>query len=274
MRSLRNRNPDPNIGAPNANAATDRMTRSRQNGWFAMNKTVFAAAAATLLATSAFAADLQPRTYTKAPAPAPIPAPIYAWTGFYIGGHVGGAFNGSDALGGSNGRFIGGGQAGFDYQFATNWVLGIEGKYTFTDRTGYGAAFPGGFTVSDRNSDLGSVTGRLGYTWGPALLYAKGGVGFRSANGVGVNDSVLGTSLPFAATSHDTGYTVGGGLEYMFARNWSARVEYQYYNFGRTDVAIPAVPVGGGPALVSYHPDVHTVTVGLNYRFNLGGPGM
>lgn len=235
-----------------------------------MKKILLAATALAALSSPALSADLQPRTYTKAPVYAP-PAPIYSWTGFYIGGHVGGAFNGSDSLGSDNARFIGGVQAGFDYQFATNWVLGIEGKYTFTDRSTYGATFPaGGFTVTDRNSDLGSVTGRLGYTWGPTLLYGKGGVGFRSANNVGVFDSTFGTPLAFTTSSHDTGYTVGAGLEYMFTRNWSGRVEYQYYNFGRTDVSVLAPPVGG-PATISYHPDVHTFTVGLNYRFNLGG---
>jgi len=213
----------------------------------------------------ALAADLPARTaYTKAPA---YVAPLYNWTGFYIGGHLGGAFNVSDALGGSNGRFIGGGQAGFDYQFATNWVLGIEGKYTFTDRTTYGAAFPGGFTVSDRNSDLGSVTGRLGYTWGPALLYAKGGYAWRDNPNIGV--SLGGAPVAFTTDgNHKDGYTVGAGLEYMFAPSWSAKAEYQYYNFGNTTFT-------GGPAEIvgsRFRNDEHTVKVGVNYRFGWGGP--
>ncbi|MGP8119176.1 MAG: outer membrane protein [Xanthobacteraceae bacterium] len=234
-----------------------------------MKKILLASASLVVLVSSASAADLQPRTYTKAPPP-PIPAPIYTWTGFYIGGHLGGAFDGNSALGSSNGRLLGGVQAGFDYQFATNWVLGIEGQYSFADRGTNSAAFPGGFTVSDRDGNLGSVTGRLGYTWGPALLYAKGGVGFREGQNVNVTDSVLGVPVGFTANTHDTGYTVGAGLEYMFARNWSAKIEYQYYNFGRTDVFVPAAPAGGA-ALASYRPDEHTVKVGLNYRFNLGG---
>jgi len=63
----------------------------------------------------ALAADMAARPYTKAPA---YSAPIYNWTGFYIGGHVGGAFGGGDSLGGDDGRFLGGVQGGFDYQFA------------------------------------------------------------------------------------------------------------------------------------------------------------
>jgi len=236
-----------------------------------MKKILLASASLLVVASAAHAADLQPRTYTKAPQYAPVPAPIYNWTGFYIGGHLGAGFDGGNSLGSSNARFIGGVQGGFDYQFATNWVLGIEGQYTFTDRSTNSGAFPGGFTVTDRNGNLGSVTGRLGYTWGPALLYAKGGVGFRDSQNVNVTDSVLGVGVPFTANTHDVGYTVGAGLEYMFTRNWSAKVEYQYYNFGRTDVNVLAAPVGGGAALASYRPDEHEVKVGLNYRFNVGG---
>src|SRR5215212_3771509 len=80
----------------------------------------------------ALAADLGARPYTKAPA---YVAPIYNWTGFYIGGHVGGAFAGSNGFGGtsdnSDGRFLGGLQIGADYQFAPNWVFGIEGQYSW-----------------------------------------------------------------------------------------------------------------------------------------------
>ncbi|MDR3466024.1 MAG: porin family protein, partial [Xanthobacteraceae bacterium] len=84
-----------------------------------MKKILLGSVALIALGTaSAFAADLQPRTYTKAPAY--VPAPIYNWTGFYIGGHVGGAFEGDSSLSGSNGRFLGGVQVGADYQFAQN----------------------------------------------------------------------------------------------------------------------------------------------------------
>jgi outer membrane immunogenic protein len=219
---------------------------------------------------SAFAADLPPRTFTKAPMQ-PVPAQIYNWTGFYIGGHVGGAFSGDNTLG-STSNFLGGAQLGADYQFAPNWVVGIEGQYSFVDRNTASAAFaPGGFTVSDRNGNLGSVTGRIGYTWGPALLYAKGGAAFRDGEKLNVTDTALGTSVPFTANNHNTGYTVGAGLEYMFAPSWSAKVEYQYYNFGKTAVSVPATPAGG-PATIGYRPDEHTVKLGVNYRFNWGGP--
>jgi outer membrane immunogenic protein len=86
-----------------------------------MNKFVLGAAALAAMAAPAFAADMQPRPYTKAPAYT-APQVVYNWTGFYVGGHVGGAFAGNNSLQGSDARFLGGVQGGFDYQFAPNWV--------------------------------------------------------------------------------------------------------------------------------------------------------
>ncbi|HMH97631.1 MAG TPA: outer membrane beta-barrel protein, partial [Bradyrhizobium sp.] len=178
----------------------------------------------------ALAADMAARPYTKAPA---YSAPIYNWTGFYIGGHLGGAFAGDNSITGNDGRFLGGVQGGFDYQFASTWVFGVEAQYSWLGSNNTGVLFPGGILVSSHNDQLGSVTGRLGYTWGPALLYAKGGYAFRDNNNIGV--TIAGVPQPFTTNGrHQDGYTVGGGLEYMFAPNWSAKAEYQYYNFGST----------------------------------------
>ncbi len=69
--------------------------------------------------------DLPARTYTKAPPYTP-PEAVYNWTGFYIGGHIGGAFSGNNGLDSSDGRFLGGLQGGFNYQFAPNWVIGAK----------------------------------------------------------------------------------------------------------------------------------------------------
>jgi len=217
----------------------------------------------------ALAADLAARRYTKAP---PYAAPIYNWTGFYIGGHIGGAFNGDNNFNGlttgndNNGRFLGGLQVGADYQFAPNWVVGIEGQYSWLGSNSNGVIFPGGFVYTNNQRALGSVTGRLGYTWGPALLYAKGGYAFSD-----INETVtfLGVPTAFAINgNHRDGYTVGAGLEYLFAQNWSAKVEYQYYNFGDANFVVPAqlAPFG------RFTTDDHTVKAGINYRFSLGDP--
>src|SRR5258707_196096 len=215
----------------------------------------------------ALAADLAARPYTKA---APYVAqPIYNWTGFYIGGHPGGPFSGQKKFNGPNtgnnkkGPFPGGVQGGPDYPLSPNWVLGIEGQYSWLANNNGGVIFPGGFVYTNNQRGLGSVTGRVGYTWGPALLYVKGGYAFSDNK---ENVTFGGAPIAFAFDSdHKNGYTVGAGVEYMFAQNWSAKVEYQYYNFGSSRFIAPAalVPVG------SFTTDDHGVKARLNYRFNL-----
>jgi outer membrane immunogenic protein len=231
-----------------------------------MKKLLLGAAAMIAFAAPALAADMPARTYSKAPVYTP-PEAVYNWTGFYIGGHLGGAFAGDNSLQGSDGRFLGGVQGGFDYQFATNWVMGVEAQYSWLGTNNNGVLFPGGTLITNNNDQLGSVTGRLGYTWGPALLYGKGGYAWRDNNNFNVSNG----GVPAAFTTdanHRDGYTVGAGLEYMFAPNWSAKVEYQYYNFGSTTFT-------GGPAEIvgaRFRDDEHTVKAGLNYRFGWGGP--
>src|SRR6476646_4370485 len=212
----------------------------------------------------ALAADLGTRGYTKAPA---YVAPIYNWTGFYIGGHVGGAFAGDNSLIGDSGRFLGGIQGGADYQFAPSWVVGIEAQYSWLGNSNNGVLFPGGVLVTSNSDQLGSVTGRLGYTWGPALLYAKGGYAWKGGNNnLGV--SIAGVPQAFAVSGNSRdGYTLGGGLEYMFAPNWSAKLEYQYYNFGSTSFTTAPADIAGR----SFRNDEHTAKVGVNYRFGWGG---
>jgi len=232
-----------------------------------MKKFLLSAAACIAFAAPAFAADIPARTYTKAPVYT-APQVVYNWTGFYIGGHIGGAFPGSSSLESSDGRFLGGAQGGFDYQFAPNWVIGAEAQYSWlTGNSGNGVLFPGGALVTANNDQLGSVTGRLGYTWGPALLYAKGGYAWRGNDNIGV--SVGGTPVAFTTVGNRRdGYTVGAGLEYIFAPNWSVKGEYQYYNFGSTTVTAGPAPIVGN----SFRDDEHTVKLGVNYRFGWGGP--
>jgi outer membrane immunogenic protein len=232
-----------------------------------MKKLLLGTVALMAFAAPALAADLPARTYSKAPAYVP-PAPIYNWTGFYVGGHIGGAFGGDSSLQGSSGQFLGGVQGGVDYQFAPNWVIGAEAQYSWlANNNNNGVLFPAGTLITSNYDQIGSATGRFGYTWGPGLLYAKGGYAWRDNNNIGV--SVGGVPVAFATTgNHSDGYTVGAGLEYMFAPNWSAKVEYQYYNFGSTTFT------AGTPEIIGarFRDDEHTVKLGINYRFGWGGP--
>src|SRR5580698_104522 len=178
------------------------------NGESLMKELLLGTAAMIAFAAPALAADLPARTYTKAPAYTP-PETIYNWTGFYVGGHVGGAFAGDNSLQGNDVRFMGGVQGGFDYQFAPNWVIGAEAQYDWMSNSNNGGVrFPAGTLVTGNTNQLGSVTGRFGYTWGPALLYGKGRFCRRDNNGIGVTNAV-GAPVAFATDGgHRDGYTV------------------------------------------------------------------
>jgi outer membrane immunogenic protein len=242
-------------------------------------KTLALAAGVSLVAIgTGFAADLSNRPVYKAP---PAPAPMFSWTGFYIGGHVGYGWGSNDftdttaalgpagtTYGNDTDGFLGGLQAGFDYQFAPNWVLGIEGQVSWTNidgSTSYATA-PAATFSNDMNW-LSSVTGRLGYTGGNWLLYGKGGVAWADL------DQTIATGLASVTNSQTrTGWTAGGGLEYAFAPGWSAKIEYQYYDFGKDTYSFAPVAGIGVPASFDVDSQIHTIKAGLNWRFGgLGG---
>ena len=215
----------------------------------------------------ALSADLYARPYAyKA---APYAAPIYNWTGFYVGAHLGGAFS-SDSnypglSTGSSGRFLGGVQAGADWQFAPAFLVGVEGQYSWLSGN-VGTTFPTGYAYTNNQRGLGSITGRVGYTWGPGLVYVKGGYAYSDNN---EKVTFAGAPIGFIINGdHRNGYTVGAGLEYMFAPSWSAKVEYDYYNFGSATFSAPLALASTG----SFTTDDHTFKAGVNYRFNWGAP--
>ena len=238
-----------------------------------MKNILFATVAAIALtaAMPAAAADFGAR-YNPSRPPAYAPPIYYAWTGFYVGAHLGGAFGGSNnfnglALSDNDARFLGGVQAGADWQFnGSNWVVGAEGQYSWLSRNNASAVFPGGFVYNNDQRGLGSVTARLGYSFGPTLAYVKGGYAYADNR---ESVTFAGAPIPFLLDrNHNHGWTIGGGAEYMFATTWSVKAEYQYYDFGDARFQSP-------PALVpfgTFHNDEHTLKVGVNYRFNFTSP--
>jgi outer membrane immunogenic protein len=247
-----------------------------------MNFKLTAALAAILAlgaAQTAVAADLPARPVYKAPAALPM---IYNWSGIYIGGHIGGGWNNVDAadtlgfLGGAafgvdSSGFLGGGQIGANWQWGS-MVLGLQGDISATDLSGNTNLAPFGLpdgNVGYETSWVSTLTGRIGYAQNNWLAYFKGGAAW-AHNKYSVIAPV--TGLAFTGSDTETGWTIGGGLEYGFAPNWSGFIEYDYIDLGSRDVTV--FDPNLGPATESVKQNIQMVKAGINYRFNtMGGPG-
>lgn len=211
----------------------------------------------------------------------PMATPIYNWTGCYIGGSVGAAFahkDFSDAYLATDfygqtpaspsvdmSGWLGGGQIGCNAQFDPHGMFGIEAFGAWTDLGGSSDPFFNGKSVFSVRTDwLASITGRLGYVSGNWLFYGKGGVAW-----VGDRYNVPGRILgPFDLTGSETrtGWTVGAGIEWGFWQRWSARLEYNYYDFGVREITL-IDPIANVSDPADIRQRVQTVTVGINYRF-------
>ena len=142
----------------------------------------------------------------------------------------------------------------------------IEGDYGYTNaRGGNSCPNQNGFTCNSDADQLGS-TGRLGYTWGRALFYGKGGlavgeVSLQTQNNAGSATAPSGT--PFNGSSNwTTGWTIGGGMEFALTDRFSAKAEYMHYDLG-TDT----YKVDNG-LLVDGSTKGDIVRVGVNLHFN------
>jgi outer membrane immunogenic protein len=222
------------------------------------------------------AADLAPRPYTKAPAL----APVYNWTGFYLGGHVGYGWADTDhtmsvsfALGtlrttSNRDGLLGGGQVGYNWQTGA-MVLGVEADASWTDIKGTGVAIGGGgpFRFTTTNDWIATVTGRIGFAANNILFYGKGGAAFTELK---YNNFFAGVPPTTVANFSDTrtGWTVGAGIEYGITPNWTAKIEYNYMDFGNRTYIVAFPPAGVGATTTHTIDDqLHLVKAGVNYRF-------
>ncbi len=205
-----------------------------------MNKNLLLAAVSlvALSATApALAADLAARPYTKAPA---MIATVYDWSGFYIGINGGGGSShatwdfvgvgreGShDATGGTVG-----GQIGYRWQ-SGQWVFGVEGQGNWADFSGDNTSALFATRNRTKIDAFGLITGQVGYAWNNVLVYVKGGAAV-----VSNKYEISSTAGALLSSSSDSrwGGTVGAGLEYGFAPNWSVGVEYNHIFLSDKDV--------------------------------------
>ncbi|HZR76010.1 outer membrane protein [Bradyrhizobium sp.] len=264
------------------------------------------AAAASLIAGGAFAADLPAKApvYTKAPA---YVEPIYDWTGFYIGGNVGYSWGrSSDAttvtspagavLFSATDRtdlngIVGGGQIGYNWQMQ-NWVFGLEADIQGTDEKGthdylcattcipsrFGALPIPAVSVSEALSQkidwFGTVRGRIGVLAAPrVLLYATGGLAYGEvASSATIAPTVTGVSAVIpGVNSTNVGWTLGVGVEGVIAPNWTAKLEYLYVDLGTVSGSF-ATTVAGTNLVSNFSSRVtdNVLRAGINYKF--GGP--
>jgi outer membrane immunogenic protein len=276
-------------------------------------KKLLCLAAAMLFPTVASAADMPLK------APAPVVA-VSSWTGLYIGGELGAQWGdvnwtttclgNTPALCSANGTPLPGNPfvvdassprtfhplaarlgtyVGYNWQFAPNWLIGVEGDIAFAWQDGnkestrgivgcaincLGVAGPGIDRTTVHMQWDSALRARLGYLATPDfLLYVAGGAAFQA---VGMNLSC--GPLPAnpwcvtnrAVTNSDIlpGWTVGGGLEYKYMRNWIFRGEYRYSEFNRFNTLFFPNTPDDVHANTKWR--THIATFGVSYLFNMG----
>jgi len=254
---------------------------------------------AALVATPAFAADMA----VKAPVVAAPPA--LGWTGFYIGGNIGGVTNSNSGTSNFTDSianlafpagnrinatgFIGGVQAGYNWQFAPRWLVGIEADGDFTNtKYGFcrGTIVPGvcgdtGFgadTLSSNTAWLSTVRGRFGtIAMDKLLIYATGGAAWGRVDttatqsclvgGCGV--SPLATSGTSSSSVTRSGWVAGLGGEWNIDGNWFARAEWLHIDLGNVTSSVSTAGFAGSTQSFSWSRGERfdQFRIGLDYRF-------
>ena len=254
-----------------------------------MRKVLMSTVAASTIIGSAYAADLpsrRPPPATYAP-----PLPIFTWSGFYIGVNAGGAlragnnwgyynaayFGGAAPVAGfannNSGRFIGGGQAGVNWQI-DQIVMGVEADGQAL--VGSNNNFPGA-PGNNNTGFLGTLRGRAGVAFDRFLVYGTAGIALGGGgwpNTVVANVAgIPGFFTSSGGNSSQFGYAVGAGVEYAFSDHWSLKAEYLFTDLGQNKRTF-FLPGTGAGFNFNNREQNHVVRAGLNYKFEWGyGPG-
>ena len=226
-------------------------------------KKLLTAALLASVATSAFAADLPTR---KGPPPAPVvyAPPPFTWTGFYVGvngGYGWGNFDknqfvgGGSVFGNPDGGFVGG-TVGYNYQIG-QFVVGAEGTLDWADIS-KSNSFADGSTSSAKVDSIGNVLARAGFAVDRVLFFAAGGYAGGNVRG-GFSDTI--TGLSYSNSGWQSGYSIGGGVEYAVTNNITVKAEYLFTQLGdRTYFA-------GTPDVTKAGLNLNTIKTGINYKF-------
>ena len=269
-------------------------------------KPLFFGSVALLALTAAgpaVAADMPARAPVYKAAPAMVS--VYNWTGFYVGGNVGYSWGTADTDTTLTGfsiagnivhsdslkpkGIIGGGQIGYNWHGAPNWVYGLEADWQVSGEEvnqrysdPYFFIIGLGTAVTDFDAKIswfGTLRGRVGYAWDRLLIYGTGGLAYGQVKLTGtLLDSGFSIGGPFSGTASfgrskvNAGWTLGGGVEGAFANNWTWKIEYLYLDLGSLDLSAPGAFTGESLAFHARFTD-HVVRGGINYKFDWGkGP--
>ena len=227
-----------------------------------MKRLWLAGVALTIAATTALGADVLPGRPLPPPRAPATYVPFFTWNGAYVGINAGYGFGHSQWTDtvtrastnkfGISGGMVGG-TIGYNVQLSTV-VVGLEADIDWSNIKG-STTVNCVTTCETSNSWLGTARGRIGYAFDRFLPYFTGGAAFGAVKG-----SVLGFGS-FSETK--VGWTVGGGLEYAFVNNWTAKLEYLYVDLGKAHCN--AACSGGDPFDVTFQTGI--VRGGVNYKF-------
>src|SRR6202171_899301 len=214
-----------------------------------MSRLVFCAIALTGagFAVSAQAADIPYYGSRSPPYAGPLTVPqaldCYSWAGPYLGGNLGYAWGSVDNNRTKPSGFVGGVQAGYNWQPSPSFVFGVEGDI---QATGADETFaPWKFS----NPWFGTVRGRAGYAFSNILVYGTAGLAF---------GELRGETFGLSETHANAGWTAGVGAEFGLAANWSAKLEYLYVDLNDSNFTITGTTNGYRFGLVR---------AGVNYHF-------
>jgi outer membrane immunogenic protein len=246
-----------------------------------------AACASSAFATDGAVAQSQPLSW------GPPPGQAWSWTGFYIGAHLGQAWNQQQTGAtyfdppaftrsvvndtSANG-FIGGGQIGYNWQTGMA-VFGIEadisglsGGTRIVAQTFDIGGVDNTFTSRNEIEWIGTIRGRGGVTIGQALIFGTAGFAYGSVSNLNTETSVAaGTSATAREQTTRTGYVIGGGIEYMFSPNWTARLEGLFVDLGTKAVnpvgTCSAVGTAASCVPVTFSNETTIARAAINFKF-------
>jgi outer membrane immunogenic protein len=245
-----------------------------------MKKILLAGVALAAFASGAQAADLASR---RVAVPAAIVAPAFNWTGFYVGGYLGAGlrqarFNDVDGYNAAlastwnanRTNFLGGLTVGYNWQVSPNFLVGVEGEIGYLG--GARRYQPASVDTFGRVGDsaYGLITARLGFTADRALFFVKGGLALGGGNLRAIDDcntGACGGGLLSGSRSSNVGWTIGAGVEYAVAQNWTVKAEYNYVRFNNATINA-VTPAGATFRYGVNNNDAHLFKVGVNYLFS------